>query len=171
MGLNSPLMAHLTRFWPVPVVVAGVLAALLAAASTALAADVILGPGGFEPETVTVDPGEEIVWVNDSAAPQTIIGEDGSWDSGPLAAGETFSVALRTAGTVSYGTEDGVHLGRIDIRTAAPTTEASDGQGEQVVAMPRTGRPLRPATLLAVALLAAGGACVLAAPRPGSPTP
>ncbi|MEX0658962.1 MAG: hypothetical protein WD080_07485 [Egibacteraceae bacterium] len=166
-------MARLPRAWPVPVLVAAALAALLAAASTALAADVMLGPGGFEPQTVTVDPGEEIVWVNDSAAPQTIIGEDGSWDSGPLAAGETFSVALRTAGTVAYGTDDGAHLGRIEVRAAAPpaaSPPASDVHGEQVVAMPRTGGPLRPAGLLAVALLAAGGACLLAAPRPGGPT-
>lgn len=159
-------MTGLPRTWRVLGLLAGMVASLLVAASMAFAADVVLGSGGFEPQTVTVEPGEEIVWVNDSVTPQTIIGEDGSWDSGPLAAGETFSVALRTAGTVTYGTEDGVHLGQIEVRTAAPT-EASDEQVEQAVAMPRTGGPLRPAALLAIALLAAGCACLLAAPRPG----
>lgn len=162
-------MTGLLRSWRIPALLAGAFATLLVAASPAWAADVVLGPDGFEPEAVTVEPGEQILWVNDTTAPQTIIGEDGSWDSGPLAPGETFSVDLRTTGPVAYGTEDGVHLGQIEVRAATPTADVPDEQrGQAAATMPRTGASPGSAALLAVALLAVGGACLLAAPRPGS---
>jgi plastocyanin len=76
------------------------LALVVLAAIPALAAEIALTDDGFEPDEVTVDVGETFVWTNETDSEQTIVGQDGSWDSGPLAPGETFSVSLRSEGKV-----------------------------------------------------------------------
>lgn len=160
-------MSAVSVSWRATLLAVAAVAGLLAGAPAALAADVLLGPGGFEPETVTVEAGEEIVWVNDSGTPQTIVGEDGRWDSGPLAPGETFSVSLREPGSVVYGTDDGAHLAQIEVAASPVSTEPPDAAGDPAppLSLPLTGWSPWSATLLATALLATGAACVLAAPR------
>jgi plastocyanin len=136
---------------------AALLMALLALPALA-AAEVRLTDEGFSPRTVRVDPGEEIVWVNATDEEQTVVGEDGSWDSGPLQPGETFSVALREPGTFGYTTADGEHEGVIRVRPPADEVAAEsdeddaagddgDGDGDdddEVAAapLPQTGEPL-----------------------------
>lgn len=81
----------------------------------ALAAEVRLTDRGFSPRSTTVAAGEDIVWTNLSDAVQTIVGEDGTWDSGPLQPGETFTIALREPGTVRYATADGLREAEIHV--------------------------------------------------------
>ncbi len=113
----------------------------------ALAAEVTLGEDGFVPATVRVETGEDVVWTNATDEEQTIVGEDGTWDSGPLQPGETFSVALRAAGTVRYATADGAAEGSIEVRAAAAADEgqSEDEDDEAVIAtpaeLPQTGQP------------------------------
>lgn len=49
----------------------------------------------FEPSLLRVSPGDTVVWRNADLVPHTVTAGDGRWDSGPLAAGETW---LRVVG-------------------------------------------------------------------------
>lgn len=130
-------------------------------AAPAHAAEIRLTEDGFDPDVVRVEAGTDVVWINASEGEQTIIGEDGTWDSGPLRTGETFSVALRDVGTVRYATADGSAEGRIIVRAAADTDDAddtddTDDEVEESVALPTTGLPSVALVGLAVLLFGAG---------------
>jgi plastocyanin len=55
----------------------------------------------FAPTDLRVAAGTEIVWTNRDPAPHTVTAEDGSFDSGEIAPGETFSITL-DSGEVVY---------------------------------------------------------------------
>jgi plastocyanin len=55
----------------------------------------------FAPAELRVSAGTEIVWTNRDPAPHTVTAEDGSFDSGEIAPGETFSITLES-GEVVY---------------------------------------------------------------------
>jgi plastocyanin len=133
---------------------------LLLAASAALAAEVQLTDDGFEPEEVTVVAGDTIVWTNASDETHTIIGDDGRWDSGPLAPGETFSLSLRAEGTYEYGTEDGTRTGTIGVVAEAEEAEPPEEEPEEEPVTPQTGLPVLSLGLLGFSLVTAGAALV-----------
>jgi plastocyanin len=54
----------------------------------------------FEPSTLQVPAGTEVTWTNEDPAPHTDTSEDGSFDSGQLDQGATFSTTVD--GTVTY---------------------------------------------------------------------
>jgi LPXTG-motif cell wall-anchored protein len=110
---------------------------LLALAVPALAAEIELTEDGFSPRTVRVDAGEDVVWVNGTDEEQTVVGADGTWDSGPLQPGETFSVALRQPGTYGFATADGSAEGELRVREAAP--DAAPAEAAPATSLPRTG--------------------------------
>jgi plastocyanin len=56
----------------------------------------------FNPGTITVKPGTAVTWTNNDSATHTITADDGSWDSGAVAKGKTFSRAFASAGTYTY---------------------------------------------------------------------
>ncbi len=132
------------------------------AATPALAVDIRLTTDGFVPAAVLVEVGEEIVWINQADRTHTVVGEDGTWDSGPLRPGESFSIALREPGTVRYATADGELSGVI--RVTEPTEEVDEPDGADapatavptVAALPDTGIDVAPALAVAVVLIAAG---------------
>jgi plastocyanin len=145
---------------------ATVLVALLlvgVAALPALAAEVVITADGFEPDTLTIAPGQAVTWTNVTDSPVTLLGEDGSWDSGPIRAGDTFSLDLRRAGTYAYSTDDGRRTGTILV--VAPADEPADEPDEVVDggALPTTGLPLVTSLLAAGLLLVAGGTLLLRA--------
>jgi plastocyanin len=55
----------------------------------------------FAPAELRVAAGTEIVWTNRDPAPHTVTAEDGSFDSGEIAPGETFTITLES-GEVVY---------------------------------------------------------------------
>lgn len=57
---------------------------------------------GVDPAVVEVEPGETVVWINDSGAQRSVIADDSSFDSGPLARGDRFQFAFTEPGTVTY---------------------------------------------------------------------
>lgn len=139
-------------------VLAGLLT--LALAAPALAAEITLTDDGFEPDEVTVPAGQTVTWVNATNDVQTVVAADGSWDSGPLQAGERFSVALREEGTVAYETADGDVAGEVEV--AADASEGEDTDEAQPVStgtMPTTGIPAL--TLLGAGLVLLGGGSLL----------
>jgi len=56
----------------------------------------------FDPKTITVNVGDTITWKNDGQAEHTAQADDGSFDSGDLAAGKSFSFTFTKAGTFAY---------------------------------------------------------------------
>lgn len=56
----------------------------------------------FDPATLTVAPGDTVVWINRDAVPHTATSEDGAWDSGSIAAGGSWSRVVEGAGAEAY---------------------------------------------------------------------
>ncbi len=56
----------------------------------------------FTPATVTIALGGTVTWTNDGPSTHTITADDGSFDSGDLSKGKTFSHTFQTAGTFTY---------------------------------------------------------------------
>ena len=62
------------------------------------------GPG-YTPSTITVVIGvnNTVEWINQDSAPHTVTAVDGSFNSGQLNFGDTFTYTFTTAGTYQYG--------------------------------------------------------------------
>jgi plastocyanin len=106
--------------------VAVAVAMALAGASIALAADQAVDIEGFafSPQSVTVSEGDTITWTNADNAPHTATADDGSWDTGNIAAGGgTGEVTFDTAGTFEYHCE--IHPNM----TGTVIVEAAGGAG------------------------------------------
>ena len=56
----------------------------------------------FEPTDAAIAPGDQITWINEGSAPHTVTADDGSFDSGVLNPGDTYTVPFVGAGTVTY---------------------------------------------------------------------
>jgi plastocyanin len=56
----------------------------------------------FEPSIIEVERGSTLTWANDDSVPHTATAADGSFDSGVMMTGDTFSQAFDTPGTYDY---------------------------------------------------------------------
>src|SRR5215210_8349789 len=56
----------------------------------------------FDPDQITVAPGTTVTWVNDGEEPHTSTADDGTWDSGTLQPGESYSFTFDEPGDYSY---------------------------------------------------------------------
>jgi plastocyanin len=56
----------------------------------------------FGPATVTVAVGGTVTWTNNGPSTHTVTADDGTFDSGNLSTGKTFSQTFDTAGTFPY---------------------------------------------------------------------
>ncbi len=56
----------------------------------------------FVPQTVTVKVGTTVVWTNKDQVDHNVTADDGSFASGNIAPGGTFSYTFNTAGTYDY---------------------------------------------------------------------
>jgi plastocyanin len=56
----------------------------------------------FDPSTIQVAAGTEVVWTNQDPTEHTVTADDGSFDSRPVAPDGTFSVTLGGNGSVTY---------------------------------------------------------------------
>jgi plastocyanin len=61
-----------------------------------------IGDNFFDPPNVAVEPGSTITWTNNGARPHTVTADDGSFDSGVLNPGDSYTVAFDGQGTVTY---------------------------------------------------------------------
>src|SRR5215207_759846 len=64
-----------------------------------------IGDNFFDPPDATVEPGSTITWTNNGARPHTVTADDGSFDSGRLNPGDSYTVAFGGQGTVTYHCE------------------------------------------------------------------
>jgi plastocyanin len=56
----------------------------------------------FNPAQISVKVGDTVTWTNNDDTTHTVTASDGSFDSGNLDTGKTFSQTFTTAGTFSY---------------------------------------------------------------------
>jgi plastocyanin len=56
----------------------------------------------FSPYTITIYAGQSITWMNNGQAPHTVTADDGSFDSGILLAGDSYSHTFALPGTYTY---------------------------------------------------------------------
>src|SRR5690606_21106898 len=56
----------------------------------------------LSPTTLTVGAGTTVTWVNNDTAAHTVTADDGSFDSGNLAPGDSFTHTFDSAGSFSY---------------------------------------------------------------------
>ena len=56
----------------------------------------------FSPSTITVPINTTVTWTNNDDSPHTVTSALGSFDSGSLGYGETFSFTFSAAGTYHY---------------------------------------------------------------------
>jgi plastocyanin len=60
------------------------------------------GSNSFSPNPVEVKAGETVTWVNDDSARHTVTSKDGTFDSGMMGKGQSFSYTFDKAGEYSY---------------------------------------------------------------------
>ncbi len=56
----------------------------------------------YNPVQITVPVGTTVIWKNNDSAPHAVTADDGSFDSGSLSRGDTFSHTFKQAGTLGY---------------------------------------------------------------------
>src|SRR5947208_9143944 len=80
------------------------IAALLALVPTvaALAASVTVQDFQYIPSSVTVSAGQSVTWTSQGPSPHTVTADGGSFDSGTLNPGQSFTHSFTTAGTFPY---------------------------------------------------------------------
>jgi plastocyanin len=59
----------------------------------------------YSPATVEVEVGDTVVWVNNDDRQHTVTAEDGSFDSGALRSGKSYSKTFDKPGRHAYGSD------------------------------------------------------------------
>ncbi len=73
-----------------------------AASAAAAGSPVAIKDFSFQPGSISVAVGSTVTWTNQDTTGHTVTADDGSFDSGTLAPGATFSHTFDTAGTFTY---------------------------------------------------------------------
>jgi plastocyanin len=156
-----PRFRHLWQLIGILAIVALTLGGGLGAAHAQEGAAVSIVDFAFDPAAVEVPVGATVTWTNTGAAPHTATASDGTFDSGELAPGASFSHTFAAAGTFPYVCQ--IHpqmTGTVTVVEAAAaaqddeadqprrrdraTPAAADGQdaqggGAEPARVPRTG--------------------------------
>lgn len=56
----------------------------------------------FDPGQITVEAGTKVTWTNDDSVPHTVTADDGSFESGTLQPGASYSHTFESAATVAF---------------------------------------------------------------------
>ncbi len=86
---------------------------------------VALGDDFFSPATLSVAAGATVTWVNNGQRPHTVTGDGGTWDSGMLRPGQSFSFTFQNPGT--YGYNCAFHGGMVGSITVSAAGAPSPG--------------------------------------------
>jgi plastocyanin len=60
------------------------------------------GPAAYGANPLVVSPGATVTWMNQDSVPHTVTANDGSFDSGTLSPGQTYSHTFNAPGTSDY---------------------------------------------------------------------
>ena len=106
------------------------LAALFMAMNAHAVQDTVLIQGiQFVPDSVTINEGDSVIWINNDGVPHTSTSDSSLWDSGILNNGDSYTLQLNTAGEYPYHCT--VHpsmLGNITVQsTVVPDVEVNIG--------------------------------------------
>ena len=81
---------------------------------------VSIGEGALNPDRITIEEGDTVVWTNDDSQPHNITADDGTFDSGEITPGSSFTFTFSTQGSWDYSDpSDSNYEGRV---TAGPET-------------------------------------------------
>jgi plastocyanin len=97
-----PRFRHLWQFIGILAMITLVLGIGLDRARAQEGAAVSIVDFAFDPAAVEIPVGATVTWTNTGAAPHTATASDGTFDSGQLAPGATFSHTFNAAGTFPY---------------------------------------------------------------------
>ncbi len=97
-----PRFRHLWQLIGILAMIAIVLGVGLDRARAQEGAAVSIVDFAFDPAAVEIPVGATVTWTNTGAAPHTATASDGTFDSGQLAPGATFSHTFNAAGTFPY---------------------------------------------------------------------
>jgi plastocyanin len=134
----------------------------------------------FGPSTISIGVGDTVTWTNQGPSIHTATANDGSFDSGNLADGKSFSKTFSSAGTISYictphpfmtgkivvasgsggGSAGGGSSGGDSASGAGSGSDTSSGSGTATddPALARTGADLIPWSLFGLSMLVFGAA-------------
>jgi plastocyanin len=70
--------------------------------SGGLTVEVAIQSFTFAPGELTIAAGTTVIWTNNDSAPHTVTADDGSWGSGRLSKGDTYSFTFEQPGTYPY---------------------------------------------------------------------
>ena len=73
-------------------------------------AKVEITSGGYDPDSVTIEEGGKVIWINADSEPHSATAEDGSFDTGPLAEGKLKSETFKQPGTYRYSSTVGPQM-------------------------------------------------------------
>jgi plastocyanin len=142
---------------------------------------VIIVDNAYQPKQIEVDPGTTVVWTQEGELPHTVTADDGSFDSGEMGQGDTYSQSFEQAGSYPYyctfhGAPGGEGMSGTVVVTGPPggpgagaDTPGAPGEGEDGTGttLADTGTSVVTLFLVTLALLVAGISLLLAArPRP-----
>lgn len=137
----------------------------------------------FDPSSLTIEAGSTVTWTNSDAATHTVTSDDGTFDSGDLANGESFSFTFDEPGTYTYHCEIHPDMTAEIIVTEAAADDTddtgdddtgddtADDTGGDDTDLPSTGAGTTategaPYALLAVAVVLAGAGLLTTRRRP-----
>ena len=131
--------------------------AAVAGVGTALAANrgVDIAGFSFSPQELTVAVGDTVTWTNSDAQRHTATADDGSFDTGPIAAATPASVTFSTAGTFAY------HC-KIHPQMTATIVVSAAASGGGTPPATDTSDPVRPGSMPVNGAVVAAGALAVA---------
>lgn len=122
-----------------------------------------VGAGGFSPQEVSVPAGATVIWTNTGSSLESVVADDGSFDSFRLDPGEQFSFTFTTPGEFTYSSTFGSGAtGTITVTEAAvaetPTAVPASPEAPPANTTSTAGesRELQPATESRLAHIHAG---------------
>lgn len=93
---------------------------------------------GFDPSTIEIGVGDTVIWTNTGETEHTATADDGSFDSGLLATGQTFEFTFERVGNFDYYCEPHPWM----VASVTVSREPSEGGGARAQApTPTTGAP------------------------------
>ena len=130
--------------------IATAMAAVLAAPAGAETLPVALLFQAFSPTQIDALPGDTVLWSNGSERTHTVTSDDGSFDSGDLPGGATFSITTSAPGTYAFHCR--IHpdmTGEIDVYhvTLGGLPQVAVPAGQPVDVKGRTDDPQSPVTI------------------------
>jgi plastocyanin len=125
--------------------------------------NVDVGADGFSPQDITVPAGTTVVWTNTGTGLESVVADDGSFDSFRLDPGEEFSFTFDTPGEFPYSSTFGSGASGTIIVTAAAASEtptvvpaSPEAAPETIVSTAGESRELQPAVESRLAHIHAG---------------